>query len=101
MSECKCFDEILAKVTENLKGQVPESERESFEASWENQAIVVTDDALVTKIGLPVRYEYRRVKKSGEPYKAATKGSVNMMMSYCPFCGTSLKDLQRSKEQAA
>lgn len=91
MSECKCFDVMLEKVTENLREQLPEKEQASFKAQWENRAFVIEDDAMTTKIGLPVSYEYQKLKKSGEPHKNLTKGDVKMMMSYCPFCGCSLK----------
>lgn len=97
MSEHKCFDVMLDKVAENLRQQLPEKERASFKAQWENRAFVIEGDVMTTKIGLPVSYEYQKLKKSGEPHKSLTKGDVKMMMSYCPFCGESLKE----KEQAA
>lgn len=46
MSECKCFDEVLEKVTENLKGQLPKNEAASFEAEWQNKSIVLGEDKL-------------------------------------------------------
>ncbi len=91
MSEHKCFDEMLGKVTENLRGQLPASEQESLKAQWENCAFVIEGNAMTTKIGLPISYEYQKRKKSGEPHKNATKGDVKMMMNYCPFCGERLK----------
>ena len=96
MSECKCFDEILEKVTENLKGQLPEREAASFDAEWQNKSIVLGEKELTTRIGLPISYEFQKIKKSGEPYKNLTKDSIKVMMSYCPFCGESLKKEQKS-----
>ncbi|HCP22321.1 hypothetical protein [Spongiibacter sp.] len=99
MSECKCFDEVLGKVTDNLKGQLPENEAASFEAEWQNKSIVLGEKELTTKIGLPISYEFQKIKKSGEPYKNLTKDSIKVMMIYCPFCGESLK--KSDKEQAS
>ncbi|MBB5320444.1 hypothetical protein [Marinobacter oulmenensis] len=92
MSECKCFDEVLAKVANKLRGRIPESESASFKADWQNKTIVFGEEELTTKIGLPISYEFQKIKKSGEPHKNLTKDSINVFMNYCPFCGTSLKE---------
>ncbi len=91
MSQCKCFGVILEKVTENLRNQLPEKEQESFKARWENEALVMEDNSMALKVGIPVSYEYQKLKKSGEPMKNRTRDSVKLLMSYCPFCGCSLK----------
>lgn len=98
MSQCKCFDTMMEKISENLRNQLPEKERESFKARWENEALVMEENSMTLKVGIPVSYEYQKLKKSGEPQKNRTKGDVKIMMSYCPFCGVSMKD---EKEQAA
>jgi hypothetical protein len=91
MSECNCFDEVLGKVTENLKSQLNPKEAESFEADWKNKAIILGEKALESKVGLPIAYEFQKFKSSGEPYKRTTKDDIKVMMSFCPFCGEGLK----------
>jgi len=92
MSECKCFNVMLEKVSENLRGQLPAKEAESLKARWGNEALVMEENSMTLKIGIPVAYEYQKLKKSGEPQKNRTKKEVKLMMSYCPFCGISLKN---------
>lgn len=92
MSECKCFGVMLEKVSENLRDQLPEKEAESFNARWGNEALVMEEKSITFKVGIPVSYEYQKLKKSGEPQKNRTKGDVKIMMSYCPFCGANLKE---------
>lgn len=98
MSKCKCFGVMLEKVTENLREQLPEKERDSFKARWENKALVMEENTMTTTVGIPVSYEYQKLKKSGEPHKNTTKGDVKMMMSFCPFCGADLKDQKEGAE---
>src|SRR5690554_4187921 len=98
MSLCKCFDQLRAKVTDHLKEQLPHKEAESLKASWTNEALVMGDGEMTTMVGVPVSYEYQKLKKSGEPHKNLTRGEVKMMMSYCPFCGANLKGEQGGAE---
>lgn len=96
MSQCKCFDTMMEKISENLRNQLPAKERESFKARWENEALVMEENSMTLKVGIPVSYEYQKLKKSGEPMKNRTKGDVKIMMSYCPFCGESVKGEQEA-----
>jgi len=91
MSNCDCLKTFLAKITENLKGQLSEKESATFRAEWQNAALIFEGNAMVMKVSVPVAYNYQRFKKSGEPHKNLTRDTVNMLMSYCPFCGCSLK----------
>ena len=94
MSECKCFDEMLSKINNHLKDQLPPEEAGSLKTSWTNQSLVMMDEEMTTKVGVPISYEYQKLKKSGEPHKNLTRGDVKIMMSYCPFCGADLEDLK-------
>ncbi len=91
MSECKCFDQVIEKVNEQLKQQLPEKESETFRSRWKNQSIFLQAGAMSEKVALPIEYEYQKFKKSGEAYKNITRDSISVTMSYCPFCGCSLK----------
>jgi hypothetical protein len=91
MSNCKCFGGVLEKITDNLKGQLPEKEAATLKAEWQNAALVFEGNSMVSCVGMPVSYEYQKFKKSGEPHKNTTKDSVSMLMSYCPLCGEKIK----------
>mgnify|MGYP000880082108 CR=1 FL=1 len=91
MSECKCFDQVIEKVNEKLKRQLPAKEAETFRSRWKNKSIFLSGGAMAEKVAIPVEYEYQKFKKSGEPYKHSTRESLRITMSYCPFCGTYLK----------
>jgi len=91
MSNCDCFTTYLAKVSEDLKGQLSAPEAETFECKWQNATFILRKTSLESAVVMPVAYEYQKFKKSGEPHKNTTKGDVSMTMSYCPFCGGGLK----------
>jgi len=90
MSNCECFTKTLKRVNEKLKAQLFEKEAATLNAEWQNAAIIFEENTVVMNVSVPVSYNYQKFKKSGEPHKNVTKDTINILMSYCPFCGGNL-----------
>jgi len=90
---CKCMSEVLEKAKANILGQLPKHRPDSFLAEWENEFFTLGGEAgLNHSVGLPIAVTYHRLKNNGQPYSHTTKVSINVFMSYCPFCGESQDD---------
>jgi hypothetical protein len=99
MSNCKCFAELLEKITEDFKSQLSEKEAATLTVEWKNASLFLQGNSLASAVTLPVSYEYQKFKKSGEPHKHTARGQDSLLMSYCPLCGEKIK--KESDKEAA
>lgn len=83
---CNCTGETLAVIKEKILNLLPENIQEgSFSIDWEHKVFRL--DGKGNNVVMPVAYEYRSVKKDGTPYRNASRSTVSIHMTYCPFCG--------------
>jgi hypothetical protein len=87
---CNCKSELEAKLTENFKSATPDARDHKVELKGYGFGIIKN------KLILQPYFEYEGfsyvpLKKGGEKPK---KIIGNMIFSYCPFCGTALKEQQ-------
>ncbi len=83
---CDCLKTVLEKIEGNLK---PKGEVLDFKIRWKGQVLRFDGGC---PVGLYVESEYRNIKNNGTPYKNLTKSEKFVAMSFCPFCGESLKE---------
>lgn len=84
---CNCKKDIEAKLLERFKSQTPEAA--DHETELAGYAIVFGESVdLVPFMPIHMEASYPVKKTGGWKTK---KTSQNMMFSYCPFCGSSLK----------
>lgn len=83
---CNCFNEVLQKIEDRLR---PKNKVLDFKVDWKGKVFRL-DGGL--GVGLYVESEYRKIKKDGTPFSNKTKSDHFVGMSFCPFCGKSLKE---------
>lgn len=86
MKKCNCFERVLKEIEPKLK---PGDDVLDWKIDWQGQVMRFDGGC---GIGLYVESEFRHTKKDGTPYRNLTKNSNFIAMSFCPFCGESLKD---------
>lgn len=82
---CNCLIEVKEKLAEKLK---PKKEVLDFKCSWKGEVLRFDSGC---GVGLYIESEYRSIKKDGTPFANKTKNENFIAMSFCPFCGQSLK----------
>lgn len=88
---CKCFEETrdaaAKKMLDSVRKPVVTG---SFSAKWRGEMFAIGDkvrkDVVLTVLG-----EVRCLKKDNKPEARMTKLECNVMMKYCPFCGTEIE----------
>lgn len=85
---CPCIDKVTKDLQEKLKKEKDDVYEWEDEGSFQNVTIRTGNVKTVT---LPFRYSYTRRKNSGEPEKKLTNNSFEVMMSFCPFCGSKIE----------
>lgn len=86
---CNCMDEMLQMATERVKPNLPEHNPATLKFEWQNKMIRL--DGSKNTVMLPISIQYRRTKAGGSEYKNTTKDTINMAMTYCPFCGVEIE----------
>jgi hypothetical protein len=87
---CNCLETVLEKVKEQIK---PKHEVLDFKCDWKGQVLRFDGGC---GVGLYIEQEYRNIKKDGTPYANKNKDEHFIAMSFCPFCGESLKVDEKS-----
>lgn len=82
---CNCLEKMKNEISEHLK---PKEKVLDFKCDWKGQVLRFDGGC---GVGLYIEKSYRRIKKDGTPFANKTKDSHFVAMSYCPFCGESLK----------
>ena len=82
---CDCLETVLKNVEDQVK---PKEQVLDWKADWKDSVFRFDGGC---GVGLRVEYEYRHIKKDKTPYKNLKKSDVFIAMSYCPFCGKSMK----------
>lgn len=83
---CNCINDKLEKTKVRIIQELPEcADKSTFRASFLNE--VPRFNSKKPDVSLVVGYQYYKNKNDGARYKQITKGTVNLAMSYCPFCG--------------
>ena len=83
---CNCLNTVLEKTEEKLK---PSKKILDWKIYWKDQVFRFDGGC---GVGLRIAYEYRLLKKDGTPMKNLRKNDIFIAMSFCPFCGESLKE---------
>jgi hypothetical protein len=82
---------MLEKVKEATRPNLPKKLVEgSLEFAWANKFIRLDDSN--SSVMLPVNVKYRKEKSNGEPHKNFNSDSINIAMTYCPFCGAKFNE---------
>jgi len=89
--QCNCFETVLENVSKVLK---PKKEVLDFKCDWKGQVLRFDGGC---GVGLYVEKEYRSIKKDGTPFANKTKDEHFIALSFCPFCGKSLKEEEEGK----
>lgn len=82
---CNCHSEVTEKLKTRVMGQTPEGST-NLDLELQGYAFVLTEAGMDHKAAHNVRIEYQAPKKSGGMKKVVQ--NVNMVASFCPFCGT-------------
>ncbi len=82
---CNCIETVLEEIKEKLK---PKKEVLEFKVDWQGRVLRFDGGC---GVGLYAESEYRDIKKNGDPFLNKTKDKHFVAMSFCPFCGESLK----------
>lgn len=82
---CNCLEKVKGELEEVLK---PKKEVLDFKCDWKGRVFRFDGGC---DVGLYIESEYRSIKKDGTPYANKTKNENFVAMSFCPFCGKSLK----------
>jgi hypothetical protein len=86
---CNCIEESVKKTTEHLKSIINNKREEIYEfiySDYEHHSFLFgekTDDI----IAMPFKFTYIRLKTNGFPENKRTTLKVNILPTYCPFCG--------------
>ena len=89
---CNCLNELKEKLAEQLK---PKTEALDFKCDWKGSVFRFDGGC---GVGLYIESEYRNIKKDGTPFANKTKNEKFVAMSFCPFCGKSLKKEEDIKD---
>jgi hypothetical protein len=89
---CNCMETVLENAQKKVLDKAPNHLPDTFKVRWKNSFFVLGGHKTREAVALPVNVKYRQVKNSGEPYKNITSDTINVFMSYCPFCGESLDE---------
>ena len=84
---CNCLKDTLGKIEVKLKEVIPKDVKE-FKIGWQGEVFRFDGGC---GVGLYVEYEFRKTKSNGTLYANKTKNNSFVSMSFCPFCGESLK----------
>lgn len=82
---CNCLNEVKEKLSEKL---TPKEKVVNFKCDWKDQVLRFDGGC---GVGLYIEYSYTKIKKDGSLYANKTTNSTFVAMSYCPFCGKTLK----------
>lgn len=85
---CNCLNEMKEKLAERLK---PKRAVVDFKCDWKDKVFRFDGGC---GVGLYIESSYRNIKKDGSLYANKTTNSNFVAMSYCPFCGESLKNIK-------
>ena len=88
MSTCTCKQDIEAKLLERFKTDAATAEDHS--ATLDGYALVLQGNTMQYKPAMPYKLTATYTAKTGSRKRKTSTGS--MIFSFCPFCGTSLKD---------
>lgn len=88
MSTCTCKQEIEAKLLERFKTNSEAAE--DHRANLDGYALVLQGNTMLYKPAMPYKLAATYTAKTGSKKRKTVTGS--MIFSYCPFCGTALKD---------
>ena len=83
---CNCITETNERTLAHLR-MVMKGKREISGGKPYGAAIMLIGNALVSRTADEFNYDYQPVKKDGTLGKA-TKASVSLIHTYCPYCGT-------------
>ena len=89
---CNCLETVLKKLEGQLK---PKGKVLDFKCDWQGRVLRFDGGC---GVGLYVESEYRNIKKDGTPFANKKKNSNFVAMSFCPFCGESLKVENKAKK---
>lgn len=87
---CDCFKEKLKLVTEHIKKDLTDFEKETFHSEWVGYSFFL-DGKPHVPVNPKVAYEYKTKKRNGDVAKNLKKNDVSMLARYCPFCGEDTK----------
>lgn len=82
---CDCLNDVKNKLSEKL---TPKEKVVNFKCNWKDQVFRFDGGC---GVGLYIESSYIKIKKDGTLYANKTIKSLFVAMSYCPFCGKSLK----------
>lgn len=86
---CTCIDTVLDNIREDVQGKIKPESRESLKVYWSDQGLRLDGKKSYPPLRVSVRYQDFKV--NGEPMKRESKTDTNVMINYCPFCGTKLE----------
>jgi hypothetical protein len=86
---CNCIKEVEKKTSEFLKNKIGDKIGTIISEEFESKSMLIDDGKWI--LSLPFRLEYYRKKKDGTSETKVLTHTVNIMPTYCPFCGVKLK----------
>lgn len=88
MTACTCKKDIEAKLLQRFKAEADTAEDRS--ATLDGYTLVLHGNTMRYKPAMPYKLTATYTAKTGSKKRKSTSGS--MIFSYCPFCGTALKE---------
>lgn len=95
---CNCATTVLESVEKHVLTSAGEIVPDSLTGDFVNK--VLRFDGKKNNIMVPTKFSYTRITDKGVPYKKQTHETINISMSYCPFCGASYDIEDKSKDQS-
>lgn len=86
---CECRKEIEARLEEKVKGDLPAGYQD-YRASLEGYALILSEPP-EERMAVQYQGEVYVPKKDPSKGNKRQKISVNMLATYCPFCGKPAK----------
>ena len=83
---CNCLNETLTEVMGKVADSLSENaDKSTLKVEYKNRFLRF--DGKENNVMIGISFDYYKVKKDTTHAKNKTKGSINLAMSYCPFCG--------------
>lgn len=78
---CECIKNVKHKIRHEIPLKNNSySDLKIEKVDCDNEAFIFTDSGMITGLGIPFTAHHQQIRRK-------TKTTINMIATYCPFCG--------------